>query len=216
MLESLLFPIANPDILQLTTSALSIQRICPLVLAVDFPEEAFKFNNFCFRDVRPHLKHGKMRPQLVASVCCWHERSGEHVFLLAVCHSDVNHVVLSDSWAKPVQGVDSSERLWAPSRFAPSEPIDRRFSPTEASDPRLNRLPCQLNDTHSPWTHRLRGTKMTRNGKWTIFGSVSAKRSAKTAETRRFPGSICGSVRAGPNLHWRHRTRRAKRCPRQY
>jgi Protein of unknown function (DUF3047) len=52
-LDASLGPIANPYILQQATSALSIQCIRPLVLTVDFPEEAFQFSNFCFRDTVP-------------------------------------------------------------------------------------------------------------------------------------------------------------------
>jgi hypothetical protein len=45
-------------------SALAIERIGPLVLPINFPEESFKLADFCFRNVRPNLKDGKMAPQL--------------------------------------------------------------------------------------------------------------------------------------------------------
>jgi hypothetical protein len=112
LLESSFVPIANPNILQLSTATLTIQRIRPLIFAVDFPKEAFEFSNLCFRDIRPHGVHRKMGPQLSLSLAVGVSLEASTYSSTTICHSDIHHIELRDTRAMPVQGVDSSEPPW--------------------------------------------------------------------------------------------------------
>src|ERR1039458_3397818 len=53
------------------------------------------------------------------------------------------------------------------------------------------------NDTHSPWTHKLRGPNMTRNGKWKTYAQDSAKLLGSGGTSWVFPRRplpICASL----------------------